>query len=105
MREIRWQRVEMSKQAKAEWLVSSVLEEAGSDDTASRRGRKGQGIESLYDSAISSRNLHVRYRCGVRLVLLVHACVMVKRLPTAMVHPVMVYVYVCECVCACVCMC
>ena len=46
MREIRWQRVEMSQQAQAEWLVSAVLEEAGSDDTASRRGRKGQGIES-----------------------------------------------------------
>ena len=46
MREIRWQRVEMSKQAQAEWLVSAVLEEAGSDDTPSRRRRKGQGIES-----------------------------------------------------------
>ena len=46
MREIRWERVVMSQQAQAEWLVSAVLEEAGSDDTASRRGRKGQGIES-----------------------------------------------------------
>ena len=46
MCEIRWQRVEMSKQAQAEWLVSPVLEEAGSDHTPSRRRRKGQGIES-----------------------------------------------------------
>ena len=46
MREIRWQRVEMSKQAQAEWLVSPVLEEAGCDHTPSRRRRKGQGIES-----------------------------------------------------------
>ena len=29
MCEIRWQRVGMSKQAQAEWLVSAVLEEAG----------------------------------------------------------------------------
>ena len=46
VREIRWQRVEMSQHAQAEWLVSAMLEEAGSDDTASRRGRKGRGIES-----------------------------------------------------------
>ena len=46
MCEIRWQRVGMSKQAQAEWLVSAVLEEAGSEHTASRRRRKGQGIES-----------------------------------------------------------
>ena len=46
MREIRWQRVEMSQQAQAEWLVSAVLEEAGSEHTPSRRRRKGQGIES-----------------------------------------------------------
>ena len=46
MCEIRWQRVGMSKQAQAEWLVSAVLEEAGSDHTPSRRRRKGQGIES-----------------------------------------------------------
>ena len=47
MREIRWQRVEMSQQAQAAWLVSAVLEEAGSDrHTPSRRRRKGQGIES-----------------------------------------------------------
>ena len=43
---IRWQRVEMSEQAQAEWLVSAVLEETGSEHTPSRRRRKGQGIES-----------------------------------------------------------
>ena len=42
----RWERVEMSQQAQAERLVSAVLEEAGSDDTASRNRRKGQGVES-----------------------------------------------------------
>ena len=46
MLEIRWERVEMSQQAQAEWLVSAVLEGGGSDVTASRRRRKGQGIES-----------------------------------------------------------
>ena len=37
MCEIRWQQVETSKQAEAERLVSAVVEEAGSDDTPSRR--------------------------------------------------------------------
>ena len=46
MREIRWQRVEMSKQAQAEWLVSPVLEEAGSDHAPSGRRRKGERFKS-----------------------------------------------------------